>query len=56
MECPICKKTSHIEVDTHSDGFAATIMECGDCQTLWTRKAGKAVILHAANTKKAVNA
>ena len=55
MKCPVCKSTSHIEIDTHSDGFAATLMECGDCGSLWTRKAGKAVVLHSTAPKRAAN-
>jgi transposase-like protein len=52
MECPICKKSKHIEIDTHSDGFAQNLQECGDCGALWTRKDGKTIIVHGA-TKRA---
>jgi DNA polymerase III alpha subunit (gram-positive type) len=52
MECPICKKSKHIEIDTHSDGFAQNLQECGDCGALWTRKAGNTIIIHGA-TKRA---
>lgn len=38
MECPICHATAHIEVDTHADGFAANLTECGDCGALWISK------------------
>jgi uncharacterized Zn finger protein len=53
MECPICKDKAHVEIDTHSDGYADNLQECGSCGTLWTRKAGKAIIIHAA--RRAVN-
>jgi uncharacterized Zn finger protein len=35
MECPVCHKKSHIEIDLHSDGYAKNLMECGDCGALW---------------------
>lgn len=35
MECPVCHKKNHIEIDLHSDGYAKDLMECGDCGALW---------------------
>ncbi len=48
MECPICKGKTHVEIDTHSDGFAPNLQECGDCGTLWTRDGQKNIIIHGA--------
>jgi len=35
MECPVCKHKEHLEIDTHADGYAKNLMECGDCGALW---------------------
>lgn len=35
IECPICKGKTHVELDTHSDGYAENLQECGDCGALW---------------------
>lgn len=45
MHCPICKGTKNIDVDTHSDGYASNIEECGDCGALWTTKLDQQTIL-----------
>lgn len=56
MKCPVCNCTAHIDVDTHADGFAANLAECGDCGALWTnRRDNQAVLIHGA-TQVAVNA
>ena len=36
MNCPLCKKTGHIEIDLHADGFSQDAFECGDCGGIWT--------------------
>jgi transcription elongation factor Elf1 len=36
VTCPTCQDTDHIEIDTHADGYAANLQECGICGTLWT--------------------
>jgi len=36
MDCPICHHSDHIEIDTHSDGFASNLQECGDCGSVWS--------------------
>ncbi len=36
MKCPTCGKTSGIEIDMHSDGYVSDLMECSNCETLWT--------------------
>ncbi|MFA5517089.1 MAG: hypothetical protein WDA20_12455 [Desulfuromonadales bacterium] len=46
MKCPICGGKTRVEIDTHSDGFADNLQECGDCGTVWTRKEGEEIILH----------
>ena len=55
MECPICNNPYHVEIDTHSDGFAANLQECGHCGALWTRKANISIILHGENLAAAAN-
>lgn len=46
MECPVCKDKCHVEIDTHSDGYAQNIQECGSCGTVWTNKEQKEIVLH----------
>ena len=46
MECPICHDTAHVEIDTHADGFAENLEECGTCGALWTLKGEQEIILH----------
>lgn len=48
MDCPVCHGETHIEIDTHADGFAENLLECGDCGALWIRKAGQSVLVHGA--------
>lgn len=55
MECPICKNTYHVEIDTHSDGYADNIQECGHCGAVWTQRHGNPIILHAATPPIAIN-
>ena len=55
MKCPICHETSHIEIDTHSDGFAANLQECGDCGAVWTSKDGRTILVHGATLPLASN-
>ncbi len=54
MECPVCGGKRHVEIDTHSDGYAQNLQECGECGSLWTRKNGKAIILQS-TFNRAVN-
>lgn len=35
MECPVCKRKKHLALDTHADGYAENLIECGDCGALW---------------------
>lgn len=53
MKCPVCNAGTHIDIDTHADGFAANLLECGDCGALWTNKANQAVLIHGATQKAA---
>jgi len=55
MECPICRNTTRVELDTHSDGFAENLQECGDCGALWTSKGDNQVIVHGPTQNLAVN-
>ena len=47
MKCPVCQGTAHVEIDTHADGFAQNLQECGDCGALWTAQGDKAVVIHS---------
>lgn len=38
MECPVCSHQEKAELDTHADGYAHNIIECGHCGALWTCK------------------
>lgn len=55
MECPICKNKTHVEIDTHADGFTENLQECGDCGALWVQKEDREVIIHGAQAAAAVN-
>jgi uncharacterized Zn finger protein len=48
LNCPNCSQIDHVEVDTHADGFASNLQECGHCGLLWTNRGDKVVILHEA--------
>lgn len=56
MICPVCKKGTHIEIDTHSDGFAPNLQECGDCGALWTQKDDEEILIHGSVLDEAVSA
>jgi len=47
MTCPNCQDTDHIEIDTHADGYAANLQECGTCGTLWTIRGDAAEVIHS---------
>lgn len=51
MTCPNCQETDRIEVDTHADGFASNLQECGTCGTLWTDRGGESLVLHGATRR-----
>ena len=46
MECPICQNKKQIELDTHSDGFAENLQECGNCGALWISKGNASIVVH----------
>jgi len=48
MTCPNCQDTDHTQIDTHADGYAANLQECGICGTLWTTDGNQTVVLHGA--------
>lgn len=51
MECPVCLHKEKVEIDTHSDGFAHDLIECGHCGALWTCKEVKTIetkLIHGA--------
>ena len=47
MTCPNCQDTDHIVIDTHADGYAANLQECGTCGTLWTIRGDAAEVIHS---------
>jgi uncharacterized Zn finger protein len=53
MECPICKGKTHVEIDTHSDGFTGNLQECGNCGALWTRRREKEIIIRGSTCRAA---
>ncbi len=55
MECPVCKSTKHVELNSHPDGFAKNLQECGDCGLLWIRNGEKTIIVRESEQKIAVN-
>ncbi len=55
MECPICKNSHHVEIDTHSDGYAKNLQECGHCGALWTINNNLSVLIHGSTFPIAAN-
>jgi len=55
MECPVCKSKTRVEIDTHSDGFAKNLQECGNCEALWTTENNRNILIHGAIPHLAVN-
>lgn len=54
MECPVCHHKEHVEIDTHADGFATNLQECGDCGAVWTVREVKHyenVLIHGATAQ-----
>jgi len=38
MNCPYCDHQDHLEINLHSDGFSADLIECSECGALLTIK------------------
>jgi hypothetical protein len=55
MECPICQNKSRVELDTHSDGFAENLQECGACGALWISKECGSILVHGSTQALAAN-
>jgi uncharacterized Zn finger protein len=55
IECPVCKGKTHVEIDTHSDGYAENLQECGDCGAVWVRKGTQTLMVHGSTRQQAVN-
>lgn len=55
MECPVCRNKTQVELDTHSDGFAENLQECGECGALWISRGEGSVLVHGSSHAKAVN-
>lgn len=51
MKCPVCNDDHHVEIDTHPDGFAQNLEECGSCGAVWTLKGDKEVVIHIPNNQ-----
>jgi transcription elongation factor Elf1 len=55
MTCPNCHDTDHVEIDTHADGFAANLQECGSCGTLWTLRGDETLVIQSATRQHGLN-
>lgn len=55
MTCPSCHDTRHIAIDTHADGFAANLQECGLCGTTWTNRDNQTVVLRGMTHQHGLN-
>lgn len=55
MKCPICNTGTHVEIDTHSDGFAENLQECGECGAVWTTKGERVILVHSVDLGQASN-
>jgi len=59
MECPICMHKEKAQIDTHSDGYARDMIECGHCGALWTFKEVKTIhreLIHGATNAEYIQA
>lgn len=45
MTCPNCHENDQVQIDTHADGFAANLQECGACGTVWTIRGATAEVI-----------
>ncbi len=52
LECPVCKGKLHVEIDTHSDGYAENLQECGDCGAMWISRGAEQVMIHGATEQQ----
>lgn len=55
MKCPVCNERILVEIDTHPDGFADNLQECGACGAVWTRKGERTILVHDSTLRKAAN-
>lgn len=46
MNCPYCDHQDHLEIDLHSDGFSADILECSECGALLAMKGNTLETIH----------
>lgn len=46
MNCPYCDHQDHLEINLHSDGFSADLLECSECGALLTTKGATLVSVH----------
>lgn len=46
MKCPICGNGTGIEIDMHSEGYAHDLLECSNCEALWTATIEGIVLLN----------
>ncbi len=51
MDCPVCHHKEHVEIDTHADGFANNLKECGYCGAMWTNSSGREIKIRGATQK-----
>jgi hypothetical protein len=55
MECPVCQNKTRVELDTHADGYAENLQECGECGALWITKGQRSVLVHGATQTEVVH-
>lgn len=54
LECPVCKGKTHVEIDTHCDGYAENLQECGDCGAMWVARGSRNIMVHGATGNPAI--
>ena len=55
MTCPGCNTNEYVEIDTHADGFADNVLECGSCGTTWINRGNQTVVLRGVTRQHGLN-
>ncbi|PLY03936.1 MAG: hypothetical protein C0622_03580 [Desulfuromonas sp.] len=56
MICPYCHHKNHLEIDMHSDGYSADLIECSDCGALLNLKGMELETVHGPTIENYVDA
>jgi len=57
MKCPVCNKTeNHIEIDAHSNGFSAEIIQCDICGSIWSINHGVTEVVQDSQVRSFLSA